>query len=307
MRISRLLFYLSLLVILFNSRGVFADTEQQIQQLLQSAPSSHLTQRIHYFSTALLNQPYRIAPLGEGSQGAFNQGPLYRLDGFDCQTLVETVMALSLADNLTDFKNLMLKIRYANGQAIFNQRNHFPSADWLPNNTNNGFITDITATIAGKNNTAISRVYINRQQWYCHLTAASIQIPGLTAAQIAIKLAQLHSQSDHAINTWASIHYLPRTALIINGRPNETLLKKIPDGAIILFVNHPANEIQLIGTQLNVTHMGYAIWQNNTLYFREASSELNQVTDVNLIRYLQDHPWFKGISIWRIVTPAKPS
>ena len=277
----------------------FGDTAQPIQQLLQTAPQNNLAQRIHYFSAALLNRPYVNEPLGEGLNGEFNQEPLYRLERFDCQTFVETVMALSLAHNLAEFKALLTKIRYANGEITFAKRNHFPSADWLPNNSKNGFIQDITEQVAGQQNIATASAYINRQQWYRYLTQNRIKIPGLTPAEVYNKLKQLQAQGQFAVNTWASIRYIPLNKLLIKGKPDQALLNQIPDGAIVLIVKH-LPLANMIGTDMNVSHMGFAIWQHHTLYFRAASAEMMRTTDIKLTDYLRKEKGIKGISLYQI-------
>ena len=289
-----------ILCLLFTTTIALGNiTDQQIKALLQSAPQHNLSQRIDYFSAIFLTKPYFIEPLGEGFKGEFNQEPLYRLDGFDCQTFVETVIALSLAHNLNEFKTLMNQIRYANGIVDFTKRNHFPSADWLPNNAKAGFIEDITAKVAGKKNTATTTVYINRQQWYQHLSPERIKIPNLTAEQTQLKLAQLQAQGQTASNTWASVDYIPRNRLLINNKPNTALLASIPNGSIIMIIHHAPTE-KIIGTAMNITHMGFAIWKDNQLYFRAASTESSSVTSLNLANYVRSRVWIKGISIWQL-------
>jgi len=76
------------------------------------APNSNLATRIAYFSHALLNRPYVLGPLGEGTKALYDREPLYRNDVFDCTTFVETVLALSLSNNVNQFKEKMNHIRY---------------------------------------------------------------------------------------------------------------------------------------------------------------------------------------------------
>lgn len=287
-----LIFFLGLIPLL-----AFSDTHSFIESLLKNAPSGPIDQRIDYFSHALLDKPYVDGALGEGPQGEFNQLPLYRFDAFDCQTFVETVMALSVAQNAPDFEKKINDIRYANGTIRFINRNHFPSADWLPNNQRNGFIQDITQAVAGSKNTAIKTTFINKQNWYAHLTMQQIHLRGLTPAQAETKLQALHAQGHLVKNTDASIDYIPRTAFFIDGKPNTALLARIPNGAIVLIVKQ-SSSAPVIGTDLNVTHMGFAIWKNNTLYFRAASSVLQRTTDIPLTDYLTRWPSIQGISLW---------
>ncbi len=97
---------------------------------LQHIPLSNITARITYISKQFLGKPYALGALGEGSQGYFDQAPLYRTDAFDCETYVDTVLALAFADNLSTFKQYIQKIRYRDGHIAFVDRNHFTCLDW---------------------------------------------------------------------------------------------------------------------------------------------------------------------------------
>ncbi len=58
-----------------------------------------------------------------------------------------------------------------------------------------------------------------------------------------------------------------------------------------------------IGTQMNVLHMGFAIWDNGQLYLRMASSRAERVLDVRLQDYLKTYlalGTLRGISVWAI-------
>ena len=63
-----------------------------------------------------------------------------------------------------------------------------------------------------------------------------------------------------------------------------------------------------IGTSLNISHLGFAIWSNKKLYFRQASSQYGKIVDVPLIDYLQEQtrtsPTIKGINI-QVLVPTK--
>ena len=77
--------------------------------------------------------------------------------------------------------------------------------------------------------------------------------------------------------------------------------QQIPNAAIIEIVRPNWDLTKEIGTHLNVSHIGFAIWKNKTLYFRQASSIHHQVIDTPLTSYLYDalknSETIKGINI----------
>lgn len=269
---------------------------QQLTSLNQYYP---LQRRIEIQSAALLNTPYMEGALGEGINGIYDQNPLYRFDYFDCETYVDTVMALAVAKNLPDFRNKINQIRYKNGNVSFTQRNHFPSADWIPNNKINGYIRELNYLIA-PDKTKITRTQINLRNWYLHLTTDRIQISYLNPRQKEIRLFQLKAEGSSLYGSKnVTISYIPVFDLL----QNPKLRKKIPSGSLIFFVGHDAYLSSRIGTPMNVLHMGFAIWSNGQLYCRMASSKAGKVLDVFFTDYLKTYlslGTLDGISVWSI-------
>lgn len=219
-----------------------------------------LSDRIVSISANFLNKPYQLDPLGEGKQGQFSQKPLYRFDRFDCQTYVETVLALALSNSDSDtpaFQQQLLQIRYQNGKPDFFTRNHFPSADWIPNNIEKGYIK-----FSPINNDKIS-IVINKQKWFEDQT-------NIKNTNIPYKLK-------------ITLPYMPVGELSKN-------LHKIPNGAIIMIVKP---------SFILISHMGFAIWKNNILYLRSASSLYDKVIDLPLLSYIENQSKFgvKGIVV----------
>lgn len=86
--------------------------------------------RLRFWGHFFLDYPYIDSPLGEG-----DVKPKFRTDGFDCMTYVETCLALSLSDSADDILPNLDLIRYRDGIADYEHRNHFVSIDWVPNNS----------------------------------------------------------------------------------------------------------------------------------------------------------------------------
>jgi hypothetical protein len=97
-------------------------------------------------SERFLGAPYVLSPLGEGSGP--DPDPRFRLDAFDCVTLVETAIAFANAASAPEAARLLDDIRY-DGPPDFGQRNHYLEAQWLPANVRKGWIAAATREIAG--------------------------------------------------------------------------------------------------------------------------------------------------------------
>jgi N-acetylmuramoyl-L-alanine amidase-like len=279
----------------------FADTQSDgiVKQLIFLNQNYPIQRRIEIQSAALLNTPYLEGALGEGVNGRYDQNPLYRFDYFDCETYVDTVMALALAKDLSDFKNKINQIRYNQGNVDFTQRNHFPSADWIPNNRKNGYIRELSYLIAGQK-TRLTSTRINLRNWYRNLTADRIQIPYLNLQEKQLRLSQLKKEGAALYGSKnVSISYIPVFELLQNPR----LRQRIPTGSLIFFVGHDSYLSFRIGTPMNVLHMSFAIWNSGQLYCRMASSKAGRVLDVFFPDYLKTYlslGTLDGISVWSI-------
>lgn len=241
-----------------------------------SAPAS-FPEQIVWNSEKFVGKPYLADPLGEGETGRYDTDPLFRLDGFDCLTYVETVMALSLSSATESPEQKLNQIRYKDGKATYENRNHFMSADWLPNNIKNGFIKDITKLIA-RENTQMATAFIQKNTW--------AQIKRVTGFE--------------GKNTKASVPYVP--LMLIFTHPE--ILKQIPNGAILNIVRPNWNLSKEIGTHLNISHTGFVIHKEHELFFRHASASNKKIEDIDLLTYLEkmaNSPTIKGINILQIL------
>lgn len=297
--------YFLLFLIFFTVPCFAANTDDQTAaHIIQSTKNLPIEQRVVAISKQLLNKPYVDEPCGEGATGEFNTEPLFRFDAFDCETFVNTVLALTQSNNVAQFQNNLRNIIYTNGVIDFKNRAHFPSADWVPHNINNHFIAEITSQVAGANNTAIAKAYINRQNWCEKCNLERIKIPNISSTQQQMKLQQLHEEASQLQNVNAQINYIPLHKLFTDdGQPNLTIFNRIPNASIILFIEHNPNLVRIIGTEMNVSHMGLVIWKNNQPYLRAASSLKHQTTDLPLISYLHTYlngRYMQGIALFQI-------
>lgn len=291
------------------------QADQIIEQLyhnLDNKPTLSLTERIKVISAAFLDKPYLLGALGEGETGEFDQNPLYRTDAFDCETYVDTVLAMAFSTNLSGFSQCVCKIRYREGQVNYVDRNHFASLDWNRNNQKQGFTKDVTLTIIDENNkpvAEIAKTLIHKPDWYKFKTIDHIRIDNLSEEEKSRRLTKLQKAGSQLEIVHSEIPYLPLNKLFNeDGQANKQLFAQIPDASIIEIVRPNWNLRDKIGTNLNVSHLGFAIWENGTLIFRQASSIENRTIDVPLIDYLRDamkSPTIKGINV-QVIVPESP-
>ena len=281
-----------------------------LYEQFQNTQPDNLHERIRSFSKYFLGISYVLYPLGEGEKAEFDQQPLYRTDGFDCLTYVETVLALAHSTNLNEFKENILKLRYHRGIPIFVNRNHFTSTDWNINNANNGYIEDITLSIidkAGKPIANISEIEIDKPNWYRKHTPQRIKYLSVVSDQKQNQLtSRLHELSKHVNKEKSTVAYLPLATLFNEeNQPEQVLFDQIPDIAIVEIVRPNWELKDKIGTNLQISHLGFVIRdQAGALIYREASQIEGKIIDIPLIEYLRnylDSPTVKGISVFAIV------
>ena len=255
--------------------------------------------RIDYVSQYFLGKPYITNPQGEGADGEFDHAPLFRFDGFDCVTYVNTVLALSLSQNASEFQSNLLKINYYDAIPKFENRFHFMSLDWNPQNQKNKMLRDMTENFVDENQKPIALFAegeIDKPNWFLK------KCENETAERVA-KLQHYAKQFKKEI---ARLPYLPLTQLFDkNKNPNEFVFNQIPHASVIEIVRPNWNLKEKIGTNLHVSHLGLAIRKLNKLYFRHASSEQKCVVEVLLSDYLKnylDSKTAKGVNIQSTVS-----
>src|SRR3990167_2417734 len=222
---------------------------------------SSLTKSIDHLSHSFLEKPYITNPQGEGTDAEFDSAPLYRFDGFDCVTFVNNILALSLSHNLSEFQKKLLQINYYHAEAKYENRFHFMSLDWNPQNRKNNIVRDVTCEILDekKNPIAIfAEGEIDKPNWF---------------------LKKSENETD----------------------ARKKLLKKYSEKFKKEIVRPNWNLREKIGTNLHVSHLGFAIRKKSgELFFRHASSENKCVVEILLSDYLKnvlDSPTIKGINV----------
>lgn len=287
------------------------STIKELYHTLNSIPMNSMEDRIRWISSQFLGKKYILGALGEGPDAQYDQFPRYRVDAFDCDTYVNTVLALALAHSLKTFQICMQLNRYQDGKVAYLHRNHFTSVDWNKNNQNRGILKDITLSIKDKHNQPVAKIaeaIIDKPNWYKYKTLSTIRLNHANKEKQHALLNELKRKGRQLEIVHSKLPYLPLNALFFdNSKPNMYLFSQIPDGAIIEIVRPNWDLRQQIGTALNVSHLGFVLRNEGRLVFREASST-GKVIDVLLIDYLREalkSPTIKGINI-QVIVPKKP-
>ncbi len=290
-------------------------TPEAIQALYREAQQhalSTMADRITFFSKILMGKPYAINALGEGPNGEFDQAPLYRLDAFDCQTYVETVLALSTADSAPNFANCLRHVRYHSGEIAFTQRLHFISTDWNKNNHKQQLIQDITPDILDQHQHPVcqyARAQIDVPNWYRHFDKRKIRLCHAAKQQAQHALKRIKRLGQTLSTTTSTVAYIPFSVLFDKrGQANNVIFKQIPNGAIIEIVRPNWDLTETIGTHLNISHLGFAIREHGELYYYQALASAGKVVNPRLVYYLKgirNQPSIKGINIQRVSPTVK--
>jgi hypothetical protein len=123
-------------------RGV---SRRRIQHLLSTTRTNpSVGARIEFLSREFIGHPYTTTPLiGSAEQP---EEFIASLDGFDCVTYVETVLALARASKVDEFSDWLRRIRYESGRVDWKKRNHYMTR-WIRNNTRLGAVRRVSMRV----------------------------------------------------------------------------------------------------------------------------------------------------------------
>ncbi|MBC77581.1 MAG: hypothetical protein CME64_16370 [Halobacteriovoraceae bacterium] len=287
---------LTLLLFIYSA---FAS-EELIFKKLSEQNSLDKQAKLLYWANHFIGLPYDpTGPLGEGSDGLYDQDPLYRFDTFDCTTFVETLIALSNSVDKTSFLDAMNQVRYRDGFVSYLDRNHIISQSWVPNNIENHFIFNNTSFFASHFVKEASAI-IDLANWLKFHKVTSLKLPHLSEKTKLERLNQLREEAIRFSPEEVRIDYLSIKEVLYNW---ELFLLGLKEKTYILNIVRPNWELKhLIGTNLNISHQGVLEVANDGVYFIHASSA-GKVLKISLRSYLEkikDSSTIKGFSLYSI-------
>src|SRR3954464_6083464 len=255
----------ALLATALAAAPVLAMSEAELAAKIAEAHALSLPDRIESLSRLFLGIPYTDFPLGDGEAGP-EPGPLFRTDGVDCQTYVETILAMANARGLDQTKAILDDIRYADGKPSFRSRNHFTEAQWLPGNSGKGYLKDAVPAVDKR--APAETLTLVKSEW--------TQVPALkrlAAAEIPDGKYQ--------------VRYLP----LEDARKRAAA---IAPGTIVMVVReHDPNRV------VRITHMGFAVRTDAGLVVRHASTgKEHAVVDEPFDAFVERQTEYKK---WKVV------
>ena len=111
-----------------GSRGAFAQGATKVAPLIEKARTLEpISARMELISRTYIGTRYVANTLIGGPRRP--EQFVVRDDAFDCVTYCEIVLATALARDYDEFETALKKIRYANGDVRWDERNHY-FAEW---------------------------------------------------------------------------------------------------------------------------------------------------------------------------------
>ena len=251
------------LALLLATAPVLRMSEQQLDRAIADA---HLVpaigERVERLSKLFLGVPYGDFPLGEGS--GVEPQPRWRVDKVDCQTFVETVLAMANAKSLVRARAILDDIRYAGDppKVSFATRNHFTEAQWLPSNFTKGYLREETPILDDR--APSTTLSLRRAQWE--------KVPGLK------RLASAKVPQGEFPIRYLTLDQAKKRAA------------SIEPGSVLLVVRQ-----QDPSRVVRVSHMGFVVRKGARLYVRHASiGEEHRVIDMEIRRFLDKQREYKN-------------
>jgi len=261
-----------------------AGDSLRVEELLrQAALQPRGTNMVLFFARQFVGTPY----VGGTLEGRDPEQLVVNLRQLDCTTLVETVTALTLAfrhgqTRFADFVEWLRRLRYRDGVVDgYPSRLHYFSS-WIRQAVRNGYVDEVTDMQAVR----MSPFAAQRRQ-DIHFMSRNARLYAALAAHPEFVDA-IRSAEKELTGAW--VCYLPTGAL----GDNEVLRSMIHDGDILALVTKKDG--------LDVSHLGFAVWQTDGLHLLNASSLHHKVVlePRTLQAYQRTQPSQLGCRVIRI-------
>lgn len=227
-------------------------------------------------ATQFIGLPYIAGTLDKED----NERLTVNIREFDCTTFVEQITAMTITANnkgesFEEFCCTLNKLRYRNGQCNgYCDRLHYIS-QWIEQGERTGLLYEVK----GYAHKATQRLNLNFMSRHPDSYRQLKENPSL------VKEIKKGEQPFGNI----SIEYIPKS--LLNGSPQEL---SIADGDILAIVTAIEG--------LDVSHVGFALWQEGTLHLIHASSGKGEtiIDEQPLFDYMKNKKNNLGVRVFRI-------
>ena len=247
-----------------------------VERILREAPENAGTLR---FARLFLGQPYIAHTLEVNDV----EDLVVNIHQFDCTTLVENVVALTLCKQqkqcrYADFRENLRKLRYRSGII-----NGYPSrlhyfTDWIIDKSSMGIVEEIQLNKAPF--TTVQTIHVD------YMSRHPESYKALKAHPDYIKKIAIQEK----ILDGLKFRYIPKGEI-----QNTSLLRSvIHDGDILAITTSKAG--------LDIAHLGFAVWKKDGLHLLNASQLHHKVVvePMTFRQYLYKHPSFTGVRVIRL-------
>ena len=268
-----------------------------------------ISRRIDYFSSIFYECPYELSALGEGVEGEFDRFPLYRVDAFDCQTFVETVLALSWSRSFEDFFQKKCFISYAGQSIDYFHRAHFICLDWAHLLGSGQYLVNITKSCASNSSRPLlcsSSVTIDRSTWFQMKKPETIRLLDSTpVGGLDDALQDLHSRARTIAPQRSELVCIRgKDLLLLSEGERRHVLASIPSGSVMQIIHTENTFCEISQTDVHVRHLGFIIHKDREAFFRHASSErgcvIDELCEDYLRRFINRSPSM-GVMIYQVL------
>lgn len=259
MKRSAILFFIIGLVVFVKAQTPlvvsrsYTDKDMQLVetyfQSMQSKKTLPFNELIIETAQFFLNTPY-VASTLEGEQ----EHLIVNLREMDCTTFVENVLALAYTVrqdhcSFEMFCTHLKTLRYRTGNEFeYTDRLHYFS-DWIFENEQKGLVKDVTKLIGG-------------EPYSLNLSFMSTHPDSYSALKAHPEYIDVIKAKEQDISARSGYAMIPKTNI-------SNCAKGMKDGDIVCFVT------KIEG--LDVTHVGFVYWKNDTLRLIHASSGAKKV------------------------------
>ncbi len=242
----------------------FTHTSAKLMNFYEASKNLSMGEKIAFWSEKLILDPKLLVPFGAGPKLP-DSLPLFSKK-YDCTTYVETVAALAKSKSTMELADQIIRIRYYRGNVSYETRNHFPEADWIPNNKANRVLSDVTENLAYQVGLtpSFAKKEIHKKDWLEQNKGAYRFLAQSSPDVVSVR-----------------VPYIP-----LQEMPH--VLKHVSQGSLVNIVRENKSSKPVL-----ITHQGFLIWKGGKAYFRHADKE-NQVLETpweEYVDFLKSRPW----------------